>query len=57
MSDREKLLGHAKAHMTAHYTHSDVARRGRFQNEIAMRLAPPDAPESIAQRGAKRAQG
>lgn len=40
MSDREKLMGHAKAHMTAHYTHSDVARRRRYQNELAERLLP-----------------
>ena len=41
MNDREKLMGHAKAHMTAHYTHSDVVRRRRYQNEIASRLLPP----------------
>ena len=41
MSDREKLMGHAKAHMTAHYRHSDVVRRRRYQNEIAARLLPP----------------
>jgi integrase len=41
MSDREKLMGHSKAHMTAHYTHSDVSRRLRYQNEIAARLLPP----------------
>jgi integrase len=35
MSDRVKLMGHSKAHMTAHYTHSDVARRRHYQNVIA----------------------
>jgi integrase len=53
MSDREKLMGHAAAHMTAHYTHSDVLRRRGYQNEIAARLllpkesAPFEAPVGV----------
>jgi integrase len=44
LSDREKLMGHARAHQTAHYTHSDVVRRRRFQNVVASQLRPPTAP-------------
>jgi integrase len=52
MSDREKLMGHAAAHMTAHYTHSDVLRRRRYQNEIAARLLPPKGGMPVEKIGA-----
>lgn len=35
LSDRIKLMGHATAAMTQHYTHSDVERRRKEQNKMA----------------------
>ena len=40
LSDREKLLGHSKAQMTQHYTHSDVQRRLAYQEQLADRIMP-----------------
>ena len=40
LSDREKLLGHSKAQMTQHYTHSDVQRRLAYQEQLADRIIP-----------------
>jgi integrase len=41
LSDRVKLMGHAAAKMTGHYTHSEVMRRRTYQNRIASQLLPP----------------
>lgn len=38
LSDRIKLMGHASASMTMHYTHSDVERRRETQNKLALVL-------------------
>jgi integrase len=40
LSDREKIMGHANAQQTMHYTHSDVARRRKNQNQLAERIIP-----------------
>ncbi|MGA8029049.1 MAG: site-specific integrase [Bryobacteraceae bacterium] len=42
LSDREKLMGHARSSMTQHYTHSDVERRRKAQNELAELLRPQE---------------
>ena len=38
LSDRVKLMGHTRADMTMHYTHSDVERRRQEQNRMALIL-------------------
>lgn len=40
LSDREKIMGHANAAQTMHYTHSDVARRRIGQNQLMERILP-----------------
>jgi integrase len=40
LADREKMMGHANADMTMHYTHADVERRRKYQNQITERLIP-----------------
>lgn len=40
LSDREKIMGHANAAQTMHYTHSDVARRRENQNQLMERILP-----------------
>lgn len=52
MSERQQLLGHARASMTLHYTHADMDRRRGYVMEMEKNLnaspiaaAPPPEPE------------